>query len=123
MIYVVNYFIGGLILLIGRLIGSNPSLVSGYYSMSKEKRKDFDTKGKLILKSCFYYWATYLFVGTFISYLLSWETGNMIVLISSFVLFSGVIYYRISNYNKSFQDHINTDLQQEVIERTENDGF
>lgn len=104
MIYVVNCFIGCLFLLLGRLIGSNPNLVSGYYAMSKGKRKDFDTKGKLILKSCFYYWATYLFVGTFICYLLSWESGNMIVLISSFVLFSGVIYYRNSNYNKSFKD-------------------
>ncbi len=102
MIYMVNYIIGGLILLIGRLIGSNPSLVSGYYSMSKEKRKDFDIKGKLILKSSFYFWAIYLFVGTFICFLLSWEPGNIIVLTSSVLMFSAMIYYRISKYNRNY---------------------
>jgi hypothetical protein len=123
MIYIVNFLIGGLVLLIARLIVSNPSLVSGYYSMSKEKRKNFDTKGKLILKSSLDYWAIYLFTGTLICFILSWESGNLFVLLSSAVLFSGVIYYRISKYNRSFPDHMNADLQQEVIERTENDGL
>lgn len=106
MAYIVNFLISGLILLIGRLIGSNPSLVSGYYEMSKEGRKDFDAKGKYILKSSLYYWAIYLLIGTFICFLLSCDSGNIIVLTSSVLIFSAIIYYRISNYNRRFPDQI-----------------
>lgn len=57
---VVNYFIGCIFLLIGKLISNNPSLLSGYYEMSLEERKKFDIKGKHILKRIFYNWGFFI---------------------------------------------------------------
>ena len=97
----INYLVGGTLILCGFLINKYPELIAGYNTMSKEEKENFNIDGyKSMLKKTSIITGIFIIVFTFISSLLSWTTGKIYVAILSALLMFFYLVYKSRDFYK-----------------------